>query len=211
MTSLFLSLKIATLSTAVSVVAGVMASLALVRVPFAGKSVVYAIVLAAIILPSIIIALALFFLFAQLHMIGSRVAIALGHAVVSLPPVVVVVSATLQSFDQRLEQAAIILGAHPLKAFWRVTLPIISPGVISAALFAFLISFDELLISLFLASPRSITLPVRIFENTIYQIDPTITAVSSFLIGAALFVLLVVDLLRRFHARTFTDGKKTQR
>jgi putative spermidine/putrescine transport system permease protein len=130
-------------------------------------------------------------------MIGSPVAMALGQTVLTLPLVVIIVSATLQGFDQRLEQAAIILGASPIRAFFHVTLPIISPAVISSALFAFLASFDELLVPLLLADPTTMTLPVRIWASVIMQIDPTITAVSSVLIAVAIAVLLSAGMLRR--------------
>jgi putative spermidine/putrescine transport system permease protein len=197
MTSLWLSAKVSLMCTVLSLSLGVLASIALVRERFSGKTAVYVLVLAPLIVPGIIVAIAIYFLFARLHMIGSPVAMALGQAVLTLPIVVVIVSATLQGFDRRLEQAAIILGASPARAFLHVTLPIISPAVISAALFAFLASFDELLIPLLLADPTTMTLPVRIWTSVIMAIDPTITAVSSVLIAAALVVLIAAAVLKR--------------
>lgn len=197
MSSLWLSLRVSLMCTALSLLLGVLASIALVREKFAGKAAVYVLILAPLIVPGIIIAIAIYFLFARLHMIGSPVAMALGQAVLTMPLVIVIVSATLQGFDERLEQAAIVLGATPLKAFLYVTLPIIAPGVVSGALFSFLASFDELLIPLLLADPTTMTLPVRIWTNVIMTIDPTITAVSSVLIGIAVAVLGTAGLLRR--------------
>jgi len=197
MTSLWLSFRVSLMCTGLSLVLGVLAAIVLVRGNFPAKTAVYVIILAPLIVPGIIIAIAVFFLFSRLHMIGSPVAMALGQAVLTLPLVVIIVSATLQGFDQRLEQAAIILGASPMQAFFRVTLPIISPGVISSALFAFLASFDELLVPLLLADPTTMTLPVRIWASVIMQIDPTITAVSSVLIAGAITVLLSAANLRR--------------
>jgi putative spermidine/putrescine transport system permease protein len=197
MASLWLSLRVAVMSTVFTVTLGVLAALALVRGRFAGKSAAYAVILSPMIVPTIITAIAVYFFFARLHMIGSPLAMALGHTVVALPLVVIIVSATLQAFDVRLEHAAISLGASPARAFLAVTLPVVSPGVISGALFAFLTSFDELLIPLFLSGPTSMTLPVRIWTNVIMQIDPTIAAVSSFLIGVAVVVLGSVAMLRR--------------
>ncbi len=197
MASLGLSVRVAVLSTVMTVALGMLAAVALVRGRFPGKTAVYAIILSPMIVPTIITAIAVYFFFARLHMIGSALAMALGHTVVALPVVVIIVSATLQGFDLRLEQAAISLGASPGQAFLKVTLPVISPGVVSGALFAFLTSFDELLIPLFLAGPTTMTLPVRIWTNVIMQIDPTIAAVSAFLIGVATFVLGSVGLLRR--------------
>ncbi len=197
MTSLWLSLRVSGMCTLFSLVLGVLASIVLVRERFPAKTAAYVLILAPLIVPGIIIAIAVFFLFARLDMIGSPIAMALGQTVLTLPLVVVIVSATLQGFDQRLEQAAIILGASPLRAFFHVTLPIISPGVISGALFAFLSSFDELLVALLLASPTTMTLPVRIWTSVTMQIDPTITAVSSLLIAFAVAVLSTAGILRR--------------
>jgi putative spermidine/putrescine transport system permease protein len=197
MASLWLSVQVAVLSTIFTVTLGVLASVALVRGRFPGKSAVYAVILSPLIVPTIITAIAIYFFFSRLNMIGSALAMALGHTVVALPLVVIIVSATLQGFDQRLEQAAISLGASPFQAFRRVTLPIISPGIISGGLFAFLTSFDELLIPLLLAGPTSLTLPVRIWNSVIMSIEPTIAAVSSFLIAVAIFVLLAANLLQR--------------
>ncbi len=199
MTSLWLSLRVSGMCTALALLLGVLASVALVREKFPAKAAVYAVILAPLIVPGIIIAIAVYFLFARLHMIGSPFAMALGQAVITLPLVVVIVSATLQGFDERLEQAALALGATPARAFLQVTLPIIAPGIVSAALFAFLASFDELLIPLFLADPTTMTLPVRIWTNVIMTIDPTITAVSSVLIAGAVAVLGASSLLRRGH------------
>lgn len=197
MTSLWLSLRVSAMCTLLSVVLGVLASIVLVRERFPAKTVAYVLILSPLIVPGIIIAIAVFFLFSRLRMVGSPVAMALGQTVLTLPLVVVIVSATLQGFDQRLEQAAIILGASPARAFFHVTLPIISPGVISGALLAFLVSFDELLVALLLANPTTTTLPVRIWTSVTLQIDPTITAVSTVLIGFAMAVLLTTGFLRR--------------
>ncbi len=195
--SLWLSLEVAVLSTMMTVILGVLASLGLVRGRFPGKAAIYAAILSPLIVPTIITAIAVYFFFARLKMIGSPLAMALGHTVVALPLVVVIVSATLQGFDLRLEQAAVSLGANRLQAFRRVTLPLIAPGVVSGALFAFLTSFDELLIPLFLAGPTSLTLPVRIWNSVTLSVEPTIAAVSSFLIGVALLVLVAGNLLRQ--------------
>jgi putative spermidine/putrescine transport system permease protein len=200
MTSLWLSVRVSGMCTLISVVLGVLASIVLVRERFPAKTAAYVLILSPLIVPGIIIAIAVFFLFSRLHMVGSPIAMALGQTVLTLPLVVVIVSATLQGFDQRLEQAAIILGASPVRAFFHVTLPIISPGVISGALFAFLASFDELLVALLLANPTTMTLPVRIWTSVTMQIDPTITAVSSVLIAFAVTVLLTAGVLRRGRA-----------
>jgi len=200
MASLWLSLRVAVMSMIVTVVLGVAAAMALVRGRFPGKTAVYALILSPVIVPTIITAIAIYFFFARFHLIGNPLAMALGNSVVALPLVVIIVSATLQGLDPRLEQAALSLGASPGTAFLKVTLPLIGPGVVSGALFAFLTSFDELLIPLFLSGPPTMPLTVRIWPDIIMQIDPTIAAVSSFLIAVALLILGLACVLRRARA-----------
>jgi len=195
--SIWVSVQVAGLSTVLTTALGLTAALALVRGRFPGKTAVYAAILAPMIVPVIVTAIATFFLFSRLGMVGTVLAMALGHTVVALPVTVIVVSATLAGFDRRLEHAAISLGASPLTAFRRVTLPIIAPGVISGALFAFLTSFDELMIPLFLGGPRAETLAVRIWNSVNLEIEPTIAAVSTFLIVIAVLVLAAASLLKR--------------
>lgn len=195
--SLWLSVRVAALCMIFSLILGVSAAFALVRGRFRGKNVIYSAILSPMILPHVIISLGAFFLFSRLHLLGSVWAIALGHTIIVFPIVVIIVSATLRGFDRRLEQAAIILGASPLRAFWRITLPIIRPAVVSSGLFAFLLSFDELLLSLFLSDLTSTTLPMRIWENTFMEISPVIAAVSTLLVGISFLVLLLTILVRR--------------
>jgi len=197
MSSLFLSLQVSVMATALTCVLGLLASLAMVRARFPGKTAAYVILLAPMIVPSIITAVAIYLFLARFNMVGNALGMALGLTVVTLPLFTIIVSATLQGFDVHLEQAAISLGAGPLVAFARVTLPIIAPGVISGALFAFLTAFGDLLIPLLLSGPTTVTLSVRIWTNLVMQINPTIAAVSSFLTMVALVVLGSVGLLRR--------------
>ena len=203
MDSVWVSLQVATLSMVLTVFLGLMASVTLVRGRFPGKTIIYGVILAPMIVPVIVTAIGTFFFFSKLGILGTVGAIALGHTIVSLPIVIIIVSATLQGFDEGLEQAAISLGASTTTAFRRITLPMIAPGVISGALFAFLTSFDELIIPLFLGGPKAQTLAVRIWNSVLLEIEPTIAAVSTFLIGVALIVLLLAGLLKR--SRTFNS------
>ena len=148
------------------------------------------------IVPTIITAIGLYFFFVRIKATGSILAMALGHTVLALPVVVIIMAATLQGFDIRLEQAALSLGASRVTALRRITLPLILPGVLSAALFAFLTSFDELLIPLFLSGVEVQTLTVRIWNSLVLEVDPTIAAVSSFLIGVTTVVLGASAFLR---------------
>lgn len=199
--AIWVSLQVAVLTTLIATTIGTLASLSLVRSRFRWKGLVYGLLLAPMIVPAIISAIALYFFFASLGATGSVLAMALGHSVLSLPVVVVIVSASLQGFDQRLEQAALSLGASRLTALRRITLPLIAPAVVSAALFAFLGSFDDLLIPLFLARIGTETLTVRIWNSLHLELDPTIAAVSAVLIAITTAVMGISGLLRaRGHA-----------
>jgi putative spermidine/putrescine transport system permease protein len=180
--SIWLSVRVAFISTVITLVLSLLASLALVRHRFPFKRAVYALILLPMIVPNIIAAIAMFFFFSDVTMFGNIGSIVIGHAVVSSPIAVIILSSTLQAFDGRLEHAAQSLGASRLTAFTRITLPIIAPGVMSAAIFAFLTSFDELLIALFMAGTSSQTLPVRIWNAVVFQLDPKIAAVSALLV-----------------------------
>src|SRR5262249_8955569 len=138
--SIGVSVQVALLTMVFATVLGFLASMALVRGRFRGKGVVYAFLLSPTIVPTIITAIGLYFFFVRLKATASILAMALGHTVLALPVVVIIIAATLQGFDVRFEQAAQSLGASRLTALRRVTLPLIMPGVLSAALFAFLTS-----------------------------------------------------------------------
>jgi len=194
--AIWVSTQVALLTTVFATVLGFLASLALVRGRFRGKGVIYAFLLSPTIVPTIITAIGLYFFFVRLKATGSVLAMALGHTVLALPVVVIIMAATLQGFDVRFEQAALSLGASRLTALRRVTLPMIMPGVLSAALFAFLTSFDELLIPLFLSGVEAQTLTVRVWNSLLLEVDPTIAAVSSFLIGVTIAVLGASALLQ---------------
>jgi len=190
------STQVALLTMLFATALGLLAALALVRGRFRGKGVIYAVLLSPLIVPTIITAIGLYFFFVRLKATGSIVAMALGHTVLALPVVVIIMAAALQGFDIRLEQAALSLGASRLAALRRITLPLILPGLLSAALFAFLTSFDELLIPLFLSGVEVQTLTVRVWNSLVLEVDPTIAAVSSFLIGVTAVVLGASALLR---------------
>ena len=195
--AIVVSAKVAGLTTVFATALGLLAALALVRGQFRYKGAVYASLLSPMIVPTIITAIGLYFFFAKLKATGSVLAMALGHTVLALPVVVIIIAATLQGLDVRFELAALSLGASRWLALRRITLPLIAPGVLSAALFAFLTSFDELLIPLFLSGVEVQTLTVRIWNSLLLEVDPTIAAVSSFLIAVTCAVLGASAVLRR--------------
>nr|AAO34628.1 unknown [Dickeya chrysanthemi] len=174
------SLLIAPLATVLATVLGVLASVGLVRGEFRGKSLVMAVLISPMIAPVVIVAVGMFFFFAKL-----------------LTFVVITVTAVLKNYDQNLTRAAASLGAPPMLAFRRVTLPLIAPGVFSGALFAFATSFDEVIVTLFLASPRQRTLPLQMFAGIRENLDPTIAAAATMMVAAALVLLIVMEVLRR--------------
>lgn len=192
-----MSFKVAGITALIGTVLAVPASISLVRGKFKGKDLVNTFIMSPIVTPSIIISIAAYFLFARLHLIGNMFAIAIGHAVITIPLIVIIVSANMKGFDENLEKAARNLGAGPLRTFLTITLPILAPGFISAAFFAFMRSFDEVVIALFMSGPATQTLPMRMWEGIREEIDPTIAAVSSLLIGFCIVILTASELLRR--------------
>ncbi|KAB8312293.1 ABC transporter permease [Erwinia endophytica] len=195
--ALFNSLIVAPLATLLATVLGVLAAMGLVRGEFRGKGLVMAILISPMVAPVVIIAVGMFFFFAKLSLLNSYLGLVLAHALLGVPFVVITVVAVLKSYDTNLSRAAASLGASPFLAFRKVTLPLIAPGVFSGALFAFAASFDEVVVTLFLASPRQRTLPIQMFAGIRENLDPTIAAAASLMIGASLLLLVVMELLRR--------------
>lgn len=193
-----LSFQVALVTMILATSLGTLASFTLVRVRFPGKNLLYSLILSPLIIPVIITAISSYFFFARLQLIGNWLTIALGHTIVALPIVIIIVSASLKSFDQALEHAALNLGADRFRTFWYVTFPLIRSGVFTAALFAFLTSFDELLIALFLSGERAKTLPRRMWDGLRLEINPTIAVVSTILIFlTCIFLLLISELSHR--------------
>jgi ABC-type spermidine/putrescine transport system permease subunit II len=197
MSATALSAQIALGTTALALVLGVPASFALVRRQFRGKGLLLAFFMAPIIVPYIITAIAVYFLFARLGLVGSPAGLLAAHTLLAVPKVIVIVTAALKGFDRTLERASMSLGAGPATTFYRVTYPAIRPAVITAALFAFLTSFDELILSMFITGPTAVTLPKLMWDAVRLEIDPTIAAASSLLIGIAVFILGTLEVLRR--------------
>lgn len=208
--ALWLSVRVSALSTIIATAIGVCAAFGLTRHKVHGKLLFYITILLPIIIPTIVTSVSIYFLFIELGLVGSAFGMAVGTAVTTVPIVVLIVSSTLQAFDVRLEHAAMSLGANPRRVFGLVTLPLIAPGVVSAALFAFLHSFGELLIPLFLSSPTNITLSVKIWTSIVMQIEPTIAAASVLLIGLAIAILGLAQLgqhiLSANRKRVFSHG-----
>ena len=191
------SILIAVAATALATCFGTLAALGLHRATFRLKPLVMGFLVAPLVVPVIIAAVAIFYFYAWLGLAGTYAGVVAAHTALALPFVVITVSATLQGFDLNLVRSAASLGASPLRVFFKVTLPLIAPGVVSGALFAFVTSFDELVVVLFLASPEQRTLPRQIWSGVRESISPTITAAAVVLILISIVLMLVVELLRR--------------
>jgi putative spermidine/putrescine transport system permease protein len=148
------------------------------------------------VVPIVITALAVYLAFAPFGLVHTYTGLVLAHTVLAIPFVVITVTATLHGFDRNMVRAAASLGAGPLSAFRTVTMPLIAPGILSGAVFAFVTSFDDVVVALFLAGPEQFTVPRRMFNALRDKLDPSIVALAVCLIGISVALLVVVELLR---------------
>ena len=191
------SLIVGLCSAALSMLLGVPAAFVLTRRRMPGKSVILAAILAPMILPHIVIAIALFFLYAQLGLVGTTFGLVLGHTCICVPFVVVTVMAVLKNYDERLDQAASSLGANQWRTLRKVTLPLIFPGLVAAFLFAFVISLDELSIALFISGGAAPTLPKQLWVDSMLRVSPMVTAVSTVVLVFVTSLILLAEFTRR--------------
>ncbi|MDF3009832.1 MAG: binding-protein-dependent transport system inner rane component, partial [Burkholderiales bacterium] len=182
---------------------GAPAAFVLVRQSFAGKTAVLAFVLSPLILPRMIIAVGLFYVYARIGLVGTTIGLVLGHTVLAVPYVVITVMAVLKNYDERLDQAAATLGADRLRTLRRITLPLIRPGIVSAFLFAFIVSFDELTIALFATGGLSSTLPKQMWDDAVMRVSPLLAAVSTVLL---VFISVMILLAEWFRRRSLRDA-----
>ncbi len=175
---------------------GIVAALALTRGSFPAKGLVQSLVLSPLIIPPVIIAIGMFAVFVRWRIAGSMVSLVIAHTVLALPFVVVNVMASLRTVDRNFELAAANLGANPLLTFWYVTLPLITPGALAGALFAFIVSWDEIVIAIFLTSPILRTLPVVMWNQVRTEVDPTIAAAATLLTVIATIIFTATVLIR---------------
>ena len=195
------SLIIATATTVVATVLGTLAAYGFSTGAFPGRGLVYALVVSPLVVPLVVTALAVYYLFARVGLVGTHLGLILAHTVLAVPFVVITVSATLHGFDHNLVRAAQSLGASPVSAFFSTTLPLIAPGVLSGAVFAFVTSFDEVVVALFVSAPAQFTLPRQLFTGLRDKLDPSIVAVATVLVVISVLLLATVELLRWRSAR----------
>lgn len=192
-----LSIWVAAAVTVVASVLGTAAAIGLVRGRFPGKRLLHACILSPLIVPSIVVAIGVYFFYVRLGLVGSPLAMIAAHSALAAPFVVLNVSATLYGFDERLEQAALNLGATRWQAFRHITFPIIRPGIIAGALLAFVTSFDELIVALFVSGTGAITLPRKMWDSIRFGLEPTIAAVSVLTIVVSVLAFASAEILRR--------------
>ncbi|MBX9463476.1 MAG: ABC transporter permease [Neoaquamicrobium sediminum] len=200
-----LSFRVGIGATALSLLVGTLASIALVRGNFPGKSALTAIFIAPLILPTVVLALALYIVFLRWQLVDNVFALTLAHAIVALPYVVMIVSASLRRFDTTIERAARVLGAGPIKAFMLVTLPYLVPSMFAAGILAFFASFDELIITLFVSGGAQ-TLPVRIWNDLGLKLDPTVPAVAVMLTMLSIVGMGIGEVIRRRNEQRYQSA-----
>lgn len=183
-------------ATAISLIAGVPVAYAIVRSRLFGMKIIRALVLMPILVPTIVFALGLYIYFARVGISGSTLSLVLGHAVHNLPFVVVVTIAGLRQVNPNIEVAAQVLGASVLRTFFSVVVPMIGGSIVAAGLFSFLISFDEVVIAWFLSSPRSMTLPIKMYSSIQWEVSPVLAAISTLLTLLSLVICVVGLVLR---------------
>ncbi len=191
------SIKIAPVATVISVSLGTLAAIGLSQphVPF--RRAIMAILISPMIVPLIISAAGMYFFYSRVGLQGTYMGVVLAHAALGIPFVIITVTATLVGFDRSLTRAAANMGADPVTTFFRVQMPLILPGVISGALFAFITSFDEVVVVIFVGSAKQQTLPWQMFTGLREQISPTILAVATILVGVSILLLTTLEILRR--------------
>ena len=195
--ALWNSVRIAPMATLLSVSFGTLAAIGLSQphVPF--RRAIMAILISPMIVPLIISAAGMFFFYSRIGLQGTYWGVVLAHAALGIPFVIITVTATLVGFDRSLTRAAANMGADPVTTFFRVQMPLILPGVISGGLFAFITSFDEVVVVLFVGSAGQKTLPWQMFIGLREQISPTILAVATILVTLSIILLATLEILRR--------------
>ena len=204
------SLTVAAATAAFSTMLGGLVALALVRHRFSGRAALNALVMSPLILPPLLIGVALLQWLSILGIGVGTSSLIMGHVIVATPYAVRLIASSLAGFDRSLELAARSLGAPPLTAFVRITVPLISTGLLAAAVFSFIVSFDNVTVSIFLATPRHITLPVRMYSRVEGGFGSTLAAVSAMLIGLTVVLIVLTERLTSLRALFLTErGKET--
>ena len=192
--ALQVSLVVATVSTIFAILVGAPAALSLNRYDFPGRELISAFLLSPLLIPLIVLGLAVLLVYAALGLRASLTGFVIMHVLITTPYVIRTVLAVLSRFDRALEDAALSLGADDVRTQWHVTLPLIKPGIFAGGFFAFMTSFDNVPLSIFLGSSKLVTLPVKIYSQVeAYGIDPVFAAISTLVIAGTLVLMLLFD------------------
>ena len=191
------SFFVGSVSTLVATALGTLAALGLSRPHMPYKGLIMSILISPMIVPLIITAAGMFFFYAKVNLVYTFTGIILAHVALSTPFVVITVTATLVGFDTNMTKASQSLGAKPVRTLFKVIMPLILPGVISGALFAFITSFDEVVIVMFMASLDQLTIPKQMWAGIRQEISPVILCMATCLVALSIFLLTTVELLRR--------------
>ncbi|GEB33231.1 MULTISPECIES: ABC transporter permease [Brevibacillus] len=191
--SLWTSLKLATVTAVLATVLGTLAAFALSKYKFRGSGVINALMLSPLTVPSLIIGISALLFFTRIGIAGTFTGLLLAHILISIPYVVRLVLTGLSTFDYTLEKAGYMLGAHPLRVFWDITLPLLRPAIVSGMIFSFLTSFDNVTVSLFLVAPDTTTLPLAIFTYMQETLDPLVASISAVVILLSLVFIVLLE------------------
>lgn len=191
------SIKVALGTTALAMLAGVPAGYWIARHEFVGKGLITGLIMSPLVIPTIVGALGLYLYFSYLRISGTTLSLVLGHIIVTLPYVVLMIMAGVHKLDRNLEFGAELMGAGPIRMFVTVVIPQLVPSLLSATFFAFLLSFDEVVISWFLASTNTVTLPVKMFSALEWEVSPVIAAVSTLLTAVSLLACIVAIAFKK--------------
>ena len=191
--SFYVSIVVAFFASLVALIMGFFASLAIVRHSFRGKTVVENIFMMPIILPTVVTGVAMLQFFSILGYHDFWMRLILGHVVITIPYTIRSISANLYGFNRRLEEASFILGANRFQTFKNILLPLIKPGLIAGSLLAFIISFDNVTVSLFLLGSKTVTLPVRIMLYLDWSFNPSVAAISTVLIILTVITIIIAE------------------
>jgi len=193
----FRSFIVAAITGALAMALGVPAAFMLTRARVPGRAALLALILSPLIIPRIVVAVAIYIFYARIGLVGTTAGLVLGHAVLAVPYVIVTTMAVLKTYDERLDQAAASLGATRWRTLVHVTFPLIRSGLIAAFLFAFVTSFDELTISLFVSGGLVSTLPRQMWNDMLLQVNPTLAAASTVMLVLITTMILAAEALRR--------------
>jgi putative spermidine/putrescine transport system permease protein len=204
--ALLQSFKVAICTTILALILGIMAAKGLIKAKFRGKHLLNELFLLPMIVPTIIVAIAIYRFESMMSITGTTFGLVCAHTVLAMPFVITTVLSRLASLDPNLEFAAQSLGANKMQTFFKVTLPVIRPAVFSATMFAFATSFDELVVTIFIAGVNGTTLPKQIWDGVRSQIDPTVTSIASILIISIVTIMLAPNVKEAFRkARSVHD------